>query len=202
MSLSHRPHQGRRAPRCLFRVHVGAAIDQQLHRRDIAGPRSHHEDRVGVEHALVCVRSCVKQALGDGRVAVLRGQGQRRRAEAVGDFRVGTGFEEEIDGGKVVPIDGPMQRRRAIGLTRVHVRLLRQQHANRCRVAAHDGVCHVARGGTQSHCGQQQNNSAAADRPSQIHGHGSRLFSLTTGLPAARCCRRCCPGGCRSDPEG
>ena len=172
MSLSRRPHQGRRAPRCLFRVHVGAAIEQQLHRRDVAGPGRHHEHGVGVEHALVRVRSCVEQALRDGRVAVLRGQRQRRRAEAVGDLRVGAGFEEQIDGGEVVPIDGPMQRRRAIGLRRVHVRLLGQQPADRGRVAAHDGVRHVARGGTHTHCGQQQEQRSCSLADGRLVDHG------------------------------
>ena len=92
MPLSRRPHQGRRAPRGFPGVHVGAVIEQQRHRLDVAGPGRHHEHGFAVEQALVRVRSRVEQALHDGRVAVLRGQRQRRRAVAVGDLRVGTGL--------------------------------------------------------------------------------------------------------------
>jgi len=67
------------------------------------------------------VRARLEQPLDHGRIADGRGLAERRRAVVVGGVDVGAGLDEARDEVGVVVVDGPVQRRGAVGRFRLCV---------------------------------------------------------------------------------
>ncbi len=174
MFLRRRPHQRGGAAQGVLRVHVGAVIEQDLDRVDVAGPRRHHEGRLAMrQDGHVRVGSGFQQLFDHRRVAVDAGQRQRSGALAVGGGHVCAGLNQQSCRLQVVAVHSPVQRRRTIGLRRIDVRALLQQRAQRRAVPFHDGIRDIAAGGAKADRGDDERRRADSDYA--YHRHLSRL---------------------------
>ena len=133
--LCRRPHQ-RRLPAPPFRaVRVRAAVEQQPHGVRAAGPGHGQQGGLALRGRRVGVGAGVQQQLDERGAAVLGGQGQRRRVEAVGRLGAGAGRDQRPARFDVVAERGPVQRRRAVAVGRVDVDAVRDQRAGAPGVA-------------------------------------------------------------------
>ena len=115
MVLGGGPHQGRLATKAIFGVDVGAARNQQLDRGNgTALSAGQQRRRTGWGDARVC--SGLQQPIDDRRPRVRTGEGQGRRAIAVGGIDVRSRVQEAASHGEIVVVDGPVQRGRPVGL--------------------------------------------------------------------------------------
>ena len=171
-----RPHQRRRSPERFARVHIGAAVQQDLHRVHVSGARRNHERPSPERKRLVGVGAGGEERFDDRGIAIHARQPERRHAGAVCRFHIRARADQQIDQCPVAAVDRPVQRRRAVGLGGVHVGALRQQRLHGCRVAALGGVGDVARGGRcrtsyihegdEDYEGHEEQNFSKPSRPS------------------------------------
>ena len=140
------PHQRRGSAQGFLRVHVGAVVEQHLHRLDVAGARRHHQRRPAERQLLVRDRrrrsiSAAMIAASPFTLASHSGVAPSRFAAlAFAPARI-----SRSDHLLVAAVHRPVQRRRAVGLRRIHVGVLRHQRAHGRLVAAHGRVGDVGR---------------------------------------------------------
>ena len=115
-------------------VNRRAAIEQQLHRLDPAGPRRGHQRRLALGSGGVDIDPGLQQPLDHRGVAVDAGQGNRRHAVAVHRLHVGAGPDQHLGELEIVFAHRPVKRRGAVGLGRVDVDALAKQRGHRRRV--------------------------------------------------------------------
>ena len=134
-----RPHQRRLAARPR-RIDVRAGVEQQT--RDVRRPhpRRRHQRRLARQQRRVGVGPRLDQPRDHGRPAVLGRRPQRRHPEVVGRVRVGAGVEQQARGVHLVPVRGPVQRRRPVALTGGDVGPPLDQRPHRPPVGAPRGV--------------------------------------------------------------
>ena len=119
--LRRGPHERRLLAPALARVDVGAVLDEHFGGGRIAAAGDDHQRRLPIGAG--CVDRCAgfEQSCDDGGVADRRGFRERRRAELVRSRDVGARRDQSLDEREVVVVDGPVQRRRAVGRFRVDV---------------------------------------------------------------------------------
>ena len=137
--LGRRPHQGRLAEPFAC-IGFGAAREQRLHRLDISGARSQHEDGFPAFHRGVRVGSGLQQQLHDCSVAVRACLCQRRHAIAIHGVHIGARSHEQCRGLRIIVIRGPVQRGGSIDLGGVHVDACPEERADAGLVALFRGV--------------------------------------------------------------
>ena len=113
--LGHRPHQ-RRLVATAARGRVGPRLQELADdvRRTDTG--CGHQRRLAGKEPSVGIRTRVQQPPHHGGAAVLGRRPQRRDAEIVGRVHVGPGADQQIRELDLVPVGGPVQRRRAVTL--------------------------------------------------------------------------------------
>ena len=89
---------------------------------------------VDVVERVVRIGAGLHQLADDVRVAVFRGERERRNPVVVPDVDLRAGADELRDGVRVLRVSGPVQRGGAVGLSGIDVGLLRQQRLHRLLV--------------------------------------------------------------------
>ena len=153
-----------------------------------------------------------RAASRSSRVAVDRGQPERRRAVAIGGLHVGAGANEQLHDVGRVAIDGPVQRRRAVRLRGVHIDALVDAAPEPARsVASLDGV--DERDSAREPCRPRRARAPAPMRERRLSTPrvDAQSSCIASTRSAARdrtrgpCCRRSCPDArrpCRAASGG
>ena len=115
MAARARPHERGLVTPALARIDLGAVPQQQLRRLDIARARHFHQGSLAFRVGRVSVRSRIEQQLEDLRVAGRRRHLHGRGAVIVGFADLCARLEQALHFGDVVAVDGPLQRRAAVG---------------------------------------------------------------------------------------
>ncbi len=145
MPSRRRPHERGLAAEALARVDGRAVLEQRLRGRDVAGARDGHQRRLAVLIRRVRVRSGREQQVQDLGVRDLGREAHRRRAVLVREIRVGAVVEQPAYLCDVAFVDGPLQRRAAVGVAMIHVRGGRRRRVD-ARGQDHERGQHQQRG--------------------------------------------------------
>ena len=177
-----------------------AAREQRLHRLDIPGARSQHQDGFPAFHRGVRVGSGLQQQLHNCSVAVRTCRRQRRHAIAIHGVHIGARLHEQCGSLSIIVIRGPVQRGGPIDLGGVYVDACPEELADAGLVAVVPRR-RRARRATPRRLGRR-------GRPPAVRVHlffasacasPSRRQFARTGLRFFRCCPRTNPDERRRD---
>ena len=160
MVFDDRPHQRRLRAHGVFRVDVGAPVEQQGDGLDLAGTGRGHQRGFAAGSRSVGIGAGVEQA-GGGSPALpfIAARCDRRDSVSRRGLHVRAGFDQRTGSGEVVAPNGPVQRGGAIGLRRVDCLAIGRQGAESVLFSSHDRVGQLsadARGRCGDHPKQQQ----------------------------------------------
>ena len=197
-----RPHQRGLLSLDFRRANVGSMPEQALDGVGPARARCHHQDGLAVRGRRVGVGAGIQESVDDRAVAVLAGQCQRRHTVPISRRRVSACLDQESDDVRVVVVDRPMQRCRAVGLRAVDINVSPQERTNGRRILG-------------LHCLDERQIAACraeAEQPSQqqqtdstlnVHSHAliTRRPEVACREADGPCCRRAVPPTRRPSPE-
>ena len=146
MPLGDGPHQRRRAAPGFLRIDVGTRFGKHPYRVGLPGARRHHQRGVARRRQpRIRVGAGLEQPV-EHRCTAVDGSELKRRHGLAGSRRhAGPGSEQQVHGLEVVPLHGPVERRRAVNLREIDVGLACDRGSNRPTVAAHRRVGHFRR---------------------------------------------------------
>jgi hypothetical protein len=133
-------HERRRAARRLFRIRIGAVIEQRADGLHAPGARGEHQRLAAERKLLVGIRAVVEQRGDHLAVTMACGEPHRCRAIAVRRRNVGASFQQQFCQAHVAVVRRPMQRRGTIGLRGLHVGAALHEPAHLRSVAPHRGI--------------------------------------------------------------
>ena len=171
--------------------------DQQLDDVGAAGAHGRHERGFALGPDLR-IRSGVEEPGHDLRAPVGAGERERGHAVVVGEVHVRAGADQELHRAQVVPVDGPVERGRAVRSWGVDLHPSGvEERAHRRRAPSPEGVDDRFRwlrgpgsGGEQQDQNRQRTNATWAHH---------RDLPLTTSASVPACDG---PGPCRHRPRG
>ena len=105
------------------------AIEEELHRLEVADLRRCHQRRFAGRIHRIRIGPGIEQRLDHGRVAVGARQVNRRHAVAIHKFHVSAGTNQQLHGLDIVDSHHPVQRRRTVLAGGIHVGFLVDQSA-------------------------------------------------------------------------
>ena len=130
------PHQGRLSASGIGDVHIGAVERQHTHRFEAARASRNHQRGLAIPPRRVRRRAALQQSLSELRVAVGRGERERRFAVFVGCIRLRAGVEQRFGHTALPQMHGPGKRRCAVRAGGVYVGLCLQERIEGFVVAA------------------------------------------------------------------
>ena len=176
--------------RLLFGVDVGAAGHQRFDGAGASRARCGHQSRLAADEVRVRIRPRLEQRLHHRHAAVFARQRDRRHAEIVRRIYLGAGADQALGRRDVVPVGGPVQRRRAVRLRGVDVGALLEERFHRARITAFDGVHQpqVRGAGLRRNGGPDERNQGERDQ-TVAGGHERLLAAGHAGccVPGAAC---------------
>ena len=120
-------HQGCVPLELVRAVDIGSAVDQQLHRVDIARTRGQHQRSFSGAIRGVWIRSRFQQDFHHCDIANSGSLNQGSHPIAVRDLHAGTGGNQESSDFRIAVMSRPDQRRRPINIRSVWIGVLLQQ---------------------------------------------------------------------------
>ena len=158
VALRRGPHQRGLAFRSLASVHFHATVEERLDGVHPAGARTGHQRGLAGSQRRSRIGARRQQPLHHRPARVRAGQPKGRDLVVVGGVDAGAGADEQFRRLLLVPVDGPVQRRRTVSLGRIRVGSVRQQRTHGSPFLRLDGLHEaqvVARGlktpATQGH---------------------------------------------------
>ena len=168
MPFGGSPHEGRLSAAGIGDVHVGAVKRQHTHGFDTARASRNHQRGLAIPPRRVRRRAALQQSLSELRVAVRRGERERRFAVFVGCIRLRAGVEQRFGHTALPQMHGPGKRRCAVRAGGVYVGLCLQERIEGFVVAALNGleeaqIALFGGDGDREHEDDSGNRSAKAD---------------------------------------
>ena len=180
VAFGRSPHQ-RRLPAPLAHVVFGAVDEERFHRLDVPGAGSQHQNGFAALHRGVRIRAGRQQQLDDAGAAVGARHRKRRHAVAVQRVDVGAGSYQQRSRRRIILIRGPVQGRRSVDLSGVHIDARLEKRAHARRVASLDGVCERRAFGGQSQPGDAEHQENKSAQSSAMHVRLPQVTYSVTG---------------------
>ena len=151
MTLGNSPHQSGCTAPGFYRVGRRAVVQQHLDRLGITRACRHHQRGVSIfRHGGIRIGSCLDECCDDCRISVHSGELQRRGACARRGRYICACADKEFGRFQVIQADRPMERRGAIGLRGIYIRLFLQQGTHSRLITLHRGVRQVTNGSAEN----------------------------------------------------
>jgi len=143
-----RVHQRRLAANTVFRVHVGAVLDQHAHRVHFTRGRRHHQGRRAVWRAGLHIAAGLDEGLDHLAVSLLAGEIERCiRPQPRRRPNIRAGEDQHLRELEIAIHRRPVQRRHAVALRRIDVGALLQQCLDGDRIAR---LCSIRNAGPRT----------------------------------------------------